>query len=115
MIEELRRAQRDYGAAYANVLMLAKQSGLDRPTVERLMHALTLGPSAGVRRGEPCPSFEVTQDKRGVLRSVRADRLLDRQGGGQDGDHMQAALQRAALAFRQLIDMLHKLGGASTV
>jgi len=73
-MEELRRVQRNYGVAYANVLALAKQHGLDCPTVERLVHALSL-------KGPAVPN---------------------------DADHMQVALQRAALAFRQVVDAVHK-------
>ena len=75
-MEELRKVQRDYGAAFANVLTLAKQRGLDCRTVERLLHALT----------------------------------LDGQAVPNDADHMQAALQRAALAFRHLVDAVHRAG-----
>ena len=75
-MEELRTVQRTYGAAFANVLTVAKQQGLDCPTVERLLHALTLD-----------------------------DQLMP-----NDADHMQAALQRAALAFRQVVDVVHKIG-----
>lgn len=75
-MEELRRVQRDYGAAFANLLTLAKQRGLDCPTVERLLHALILD-------GQPVPN---------------------------DVDHLQVALRRAALAFRLVIDAVHKAG-----
>ena len=75
-MEELRRVQRDYGVAFANVLTLARQRGLDCPTVERLVHALS----------------------------------LDGQAAANDADHMLAALQRAALAFRQVVDAVHKAG-----
>jgi hypothetical protein len=75
-MEELRRVQRDYGAAFANVLALAKQRGLDCPTVERLLHALT----------------------------------FDGQAVPDEPDHLQAALQKAALAFRLVIDVVHKVG-----
>jgi hypothetical protein len=41
-MDELQRAQRDYGAAFANMLRMANQCGLDHPTVERLLHAPSL-------------------------------------------------------------------------
>jgi hypothetical protein len=75
-MEELRKVQRDYGAAFANVLRLAKQHGLDCPTAEWLLHA----PTRGLRP---------------VLIPVPVD--VD----------LRDALQRAALAFQQLIDAVH--------
>lgn len=75
-MEELRTVQRNYGAAFADVLVVARQHGLDCPTVERLLHSLTLG-------------------EQSVL---------------NDADRMQAALQRAALAFRQVVDAVHRIG-----
>lgn len=41
-MEELRRVQKDYGAAFAKALSLAKQRGVDCPTVERWLYALSL-------------------------------------------------------------------------
>ena len=73
-MEELRRVQRDYGVAFANALTVAKQHGLDCPTVERLVHALS----------------------------------LEGQAMANEADQMQVALQRAALAFRQVVDAVHK-------
>jgi hypothetical protein len=78
-MEELRTVQRNYGAAFANVLTVAREHGLDCPTVERLLHALTLG--------EPPAS--------------------------DDADCVQAALLRAAVAFRQVVDAVHKIGVAA--
>ena len=78
-MEELRRVQRDYGVAFANVLALAKKHGLDCPTVERLVHALSL-------EGQAAPN---------------------------DADHLLAALQRAALAFRLVVDAVRKTGVAA--
>ena len=75
-MDELQRVQKDYGAAFAVVLALAKQRGLDCPTVEQMLHAMTLGGH----------------------------------GVADDADHMQAALQRAAGAFQQLVDAVHKAG-----
>ena len=73
-MEELRRVQRNYGVAFANVLTLAKQRGLDCPTVERLLQAA----------------------------------ILDGQAVSNDVDHLQAALQTAALAYRQVVDAVRK-------
>ena len=106
MMEELRKAQRDYGAAFAKVLMLAKQSGLDHPTVERLLHALTLGPAAA----DICDQLTPVES----LRAARLDTDLDRPVVSEGGDHMQAALQRAALAFRHVVDAVHKVGVPAT-
>ena len=80
MLEELRRVHQDYGVAFANVLRLAKQRGLDRPTVERRLHALT----------------------------------LDGQTPPNDTDHMYLALRNAALAFRQLLNAVHRVGLTAT-
>ena len=79
LMEELRKAQRDYGAAFANVLTLAKQCGVDHRTAERLLHALT----------------------------------LERQVVPHAVDNLQAALQKAALAFQQVVDAMHKGGVAA--
>ncbi len=95
MMEELRRAQRDYATAFANVLALAKQCGLDHPTVERLLHALTLG-----RAADSLPE---------ARQAAKSDTLADRPSVARD-DRMQAALQSAALAFQQVVDAVHKVG-----
>lgn len=73
---ELRRVQREYGAAFATALALAKQRGLDCLTVERWIHALTID-------GQTLP---------------------------HDAEHMQAALQKAAQAFRDVVDVVHRIG-----
>jgi hypothetical protein len=75
-MEELRTVQRNYGAAFANVLTVARQHGFDCPTVERLLHALT----------------------------------LDDQAVPDDADCLYAELQSAALAFRQVVDVVHRIG-----
>ena len=75
-MEELRRLQKNYGAAFANVLKLAKQHGLDCLTVERWLHAMTLS-------GISVP---------------------------QEPAHMYSALQTAALAFRQVVNAVNRVG-----
>jgi hypothetical protein len=75
-MEELRRVHKDYGAAFANALLLAKQRGVDSPTVERWLYELS----------------------------------LDDQALPSDVDQMSAALRSAALAFRQVVEAVHKVG-----
>jgi len=74
--DELRWVLREYGIAFATVLALAKQRGLDCLTVERWVHALTI-------EGQVLPT---------------------------DADHMSAALQMAAQAFRNVVAMAHRVG-----
>ena len=101
-MNELQRAHRDYGAAFADVLTLAKQYGLDFPTVERSLHVLTLRPAASTHSDKPLI--------RGSLRVARFG-ILTKDDSEPDGvAHMHAALQRAAQAFQQVVDAVHKGG-----
>lgn len=75
-MEELRKLQKDYGAAFANVLTLAKQRGFDFRTAERLLSAL----------------------------------IPDSRATSPEVDHLQSALGKAALAFQQVIEAVHKVG-----
>ena len=79
-MEELRRVQKDYGVAFANVLTVAKQRGVDCSTVEGWLYTLS----------------------------------LDCHAGAGDVDQLYAALRRAALAFRQLLEAVHKVGLTAT-
>ena len=76
MTDELQWVLREYGVAFAKVLTLARQCGLEWSTVERWVHALTID-------GEGLPT---------------------------DAEHMKAALQMAAEAFRNVLAMTHRAG-----